>query len=476
MIGALPSSLREYVERIERAISRWPIHVSLDQGVNWVLQFDPEDYQLAVMILEHLDVLGSNELRSALNIAHTKLVRRVSEKGHPMTSSNTLFAGIGSSSKSGSLISYHYRIAAEISDDDFLDDDEEILDLSKIENIVLVDDVIGTGHTVAKELSALSEEIHSLSRPRNIFVLAVAGYEEGIKHVVEQAGATVVCALEYSNKDTVANLDSRFYQGLPMAERSVLFERLKKYCRLVSKWELGYGEIGGFLVFDHNTPNTTLPVVWGRGMAWTPLFPRADKIPGSAKIIKSAAVEREKDTQPEQQAKKIERSDAEITIFVEGKDDEALIDTLAMNGLAETLGVKSVSSVALGGIYHSQRLQELLAKSHKFAIYVLEEDLVGRSVVGSDLPIIYMQPSLYSLLDIQQVYNERDMFPGLPLLGDMGTARWYNEFEKAIKIRNRKSRESQIELFSRFLDSVAVDQFTKKLNSAVDQLLERAPK
>lgn len=162
--------------------------------------------------------------------------------------------------------------------------------------------------------------MHSLVKPRQIFVLTVAGYEDGIQHVTEDSGASVVTALEYSSRDTVTNMDAAIYAGLPMSEREAMLERIRRYCRSISTSELGFGGVGGLLVFDHNTPNTTLPIIWHRGRGWLPLFPRSTRIPGSAKILKSAEAERGKDDNERPAAGgNIGRDEVEITLFVEGE-------------------------------------------------------------------------------------------------------------------------------------------------------------
>ncbi len=113
-------------------------------------------------------------------------------------------------------MAYHYRLASQISEADFFTQDEEDdIDFSKIDNIVLLDDVIGTGQSVATDIAHVIEEIHSLSRSRNVYVLTVAGYVEGISRVVEETGASVISALEYSVKTLSPILIARFTRDFP---------------------------------------------------------------------------------------------------------------------------------------------------------------------------------------------------------------------------------------------------------------------
>lgn len=481
MISALPSNLSSLVERIEVAIKKWPIQISLDHVIKWVLQFDKDDYSLAVKIIEHLDVLGSAQVRSALEVAHTKLVRKISEKGFPMKGNNTLFAAVGSSAKSGALIAYHYRVTADIPEDSFVSSDEEDqLDLSKIENIVLVDDVIGSGKTIAKEVSRVAEEVYSLSRSRNIFVLTVAGYDEGIKHVIDETGASVVTALEYNVRDTVANLDAVFYHGMPMSERSSALESIKRYCRIVSTSNLGFMDLGGLLVFDHNTPNTSLPIIWSNSKGWLPLFPRAAKIPGAAKVLKSAEDERNRAAGAKTVVNpKVERKTAELTLFVEGKVDEIFVDYfLSKQDLSKRIDVGNVNAIALGGLYQSAKLLDLLQTSKKHAIFVLDNDMYAKRASVrlndlSDVHVMHLKPSFIAMLDIEKIYASKERFPDLPEnISNIDDAKWLHEVERATIRRGPVSSSSEriVQFIDEFLDSAKYDQFCADLRKEADKV------
>lgn len=482
MINALPSSVACQLERLERTIAEWPVTVSMDHAVKWVLQFDSDDYPLALRIIENIDVLGPRQLRSTLEVAQAKLERAAIEKGSAIKGNNTLYAGVGNAAKSGAMIAYHYRIAADISENDFFAlEEEDGIDFGKIDNIVLVDDVIGTGKSVSSDISKIVEEVHTLPRTRNIFVLTVAGYEDGIKRVVEETGASVICALEYSSKDTVTNLDAKFYDGMLMSERTRTLERIKRYCKIITRSELGYGGVGGLLVFDHNTPNTSLPVIWGRGSAWSPLFPRASRVVGAAKVLKVVENERSQQhvTDVPAQVQPVQE-EAELTIFVEGKVDEIFVDFMRTRlNLATKLGVKEVNAVALGGLSHSSKLIGMLRESRKNAVFVVEGDTHSRrmaeKLLSNDptLKILFLKPSFAAMLDISKLYRSVERFPGLPEAAeDAEDPRWLSALESALfrraPISANTERLSQV--IEEFLSVEKFDAFTAELRQLVDRM------
>lgn len=485
MINALPSNLSILVERIQEAIKHWPVNVSLDHAIRWVLQFEAEDYALAVRILEHIDVLGSSHIRSALEVAHTKLLRKISEKGSPLKGDNTLFAAIGSSAKSGSLIAYHYRVTANISENNFVEsDEEEHLDLSKIENIVLVDDVVGSGKTIAKEVKRVAEEVYTLLRSQNIFILTVAGYSDGIKRIVDETGATVVTALEYNSNDTVSNPDAVFFNGMPVAERHMTLEKIKRYCRNISTSSLGHMELGGLLVFDHNTPNTTLPIIWSDSKGWLPLFPRAGKIIGAAKLLKSAEKEREKTSGSKSGGVTLtDRSSSELTLFVEGKVDEIFVDYLSKKqDLPGRLGVASIKAIALGGLYQSPRLLELLRTSKKHVVFLLDNDehskrASTRLASLEGVEVMHLNPTFISILDLEKIYSQRELFPNLPdHFSTVDDEKWLHEVELAVIKRGPVSANSDriSQVIDEFLDPQKYNTFVEDLKSHTDKIFSDA--
>ena len=484
MINALPSSVASILERIEQAVATWPIDVSLDHVVKWVLQFDRDDYAIALRIIENIDVLAQRDVRGAFEVAQAKLERAAVEKGTPIKRNNTLYAGVGQAAKSGGVMAYHYRLTAEIAENDFFAQDEEgSIDFGKIENIVLLDDVIGTGQSVSSDIARIAAEVHSLAKSRNIFVLTVAGYAEGINYVIEETGASVICALEYSSQDTVVNLDAAFYAGMQMSERARILDRIKRYCRLAARSDLGYGSVGGLLVFDHNTPNTTLPLIWARGNGWIPLFPRAGRIPGSAKVLKEVEEERHAeaaaDSQPAPVKPPMEAVD--LTLFVEGKYDEVFVDVMRSRmGLAERLGVKDVSAVALGGLAQSTRLFDLLRESRKYAVFVLDGDshsrkLADRIASTENTRKMFLRPTFTAMLDLNKLFAHSNRFPGLPEPGgNLSDERWAKEVEMALIKRGpfASNVDRVIQLVEEYIDREKYEQFVVELREQVDMLLK----
>jgi len=343
---------------------------------------------------------------------------------------------------------------------------------------VLVDDVIGTGKTITKEVTRIAEEVYTLTKTRNVFVLTVAGYEEGIQYITTETGASVVCALEYTSKDTVSNLDASFYTEMPVSQRSIDLERIKRYCRSISTSELGFGGVGGLLVFDHNTPNTTLPIIWHNGKGWLPLFPRATRIPGAAKVLRSAENERTRSTQATAAVDDTETSaESSLTLFVEGKIDEIFIDCMRQkHDLSGRLGVKEVNAIALGGLYQSDRLLELLKTSRKHAVFILDDDDHARRALSrwsalDKVKILKLRPSFAAMLDLEKIFLNRERFSSLPeSLGSVDDPKFMHEVELAVLKRGPVSANSEriTQVIDEFLDQSKYSAFIDELKPIVE--------
>ena len=142
-----PQTIESKLNEVKDIIEKWPIEIKFDKVLKWIMQFDPDDFDLAVRIIKNLNVIGFEDLNNALIIAYSKLERMANDKGTKITQNNTLFAGIGEGGKSGAMIGYNFRLINELSEENFLDEKSiNFLKQGKIENIVLVDDIISTGN------------------------------------------------------------------------------------------------------------------------------------------------------------------------------------------------------------------------------------------------------------------------------------------------------------------------------------------
>jgi len=389
------------MDEIISIIKRWPVDIELNKVLKWILQFDNEDIDLSMRILRNLNVMGVKDIEDSLEIAYSKLMRKAIEKGTRISSKNTIFAGMGDDGKSGSMISYHFRLINELSEENFLSDNTmKYFEEGLIENIVLVDDIISTGKQASTSIKKITEKFIPFN-VKNIFVLSVCAFKDGIETVENDTKAYVFTAYEYDKEDTYGSLDAKFYDGIPYDERSAVQNRMKKYGEIcMPKMPNGYGGICALIAFYYNTPNTTTPLIWSGLNGWIPLFSRVLKINGIESYYKQISkLTLKKSNEPS--------SVKELIIYTEGKREELLLEILISDfELCKMLDVNKVSIVTLGGNVFSQKLLEQLSKVNQNYIFVFEkhtEKNIAKYDLPNDIQIIYLQPSIMQFIDVEKL-------------------------------------------------------------------------
>lgn len=348
-----PKYLENRLEDITSITKSWPVEKSVEEVMAWILQFEKSDYDLALRVLKNLNVIGANDLNVALNVAYSKLLRHALEKGNKISNENTLYMPIGNDGKSGAMIAYNFRLINGLNSAYFFS--KETLQLVKtgtIKNLVLLDDIIATGDQSSEQLTATAEKARKLGI-QNIYLLTAIGYRSGIERLKETAVADVFSAIEYDECDTVMNYDSSFYEGLSHEKRERYWESFSKYYK-----GYGYGKIGGLIAFYYNTPNSTVPMVWGSNDGWIPLFPRRFDLKNIGPELYELD-ELIKDTKDVQTVEK-----EECSIYVEGKTEELFVQCLAQSN--SNFGYGSVNIVSIGPFFSESLIESLKKYSNKY--------------------------------------------------------------------------------------------------------------
>lgn len=466
-----PIALSQRIDEVSKIVDGWPVEKDLGQVLNWLMQFDNEDIDLGVRVIRNLNVIGFEDLNTALTIAYSKLERMAVDKGTKINSRNTLFAGIGDGAKSGAMIGYNFRIINELSEDNFMDEESmNFLEAGMIDNIVLVDDIVGTGKQATDEIKSLTQTVTPLG-VKNIFLLTAVGMKDGIKAISSNTKAHVFSAFEYSELDTVNCLDAAFYTGIPHEDRQDAKSRLEYYGKVTNRSPLGYGGIGALIAFYYNTPNISLPIIWGSKNSWLPLFKRAVKINGINsyyKQIESSISKKKKDPST--------GKDNEFVILVEGKQDELFFDYI-VSQIKDRLPFEKVSVISMGG-FGSKKLIENISRLNKNCLFVVEEDeyapqgYVDRFVKNLGENPYIMVKSLIHFLNLDSLAeNERwsRIFERIEKLGDLNDRDKMRRIEKELRMMVHRSESRTKELFSTQLDSEKVQVLENEL---IEKIIE----
>lgn len=270
----LPSlDQQEYIEGI--ISTRLNSSIEYSHVLRWLSNFDDSEQDLAIEILSKIDYYPYDRI---LSVVQSK-IKRIAI--NPM--GKCVFSPIGESGKSGGSVLYTCQ-QIQRKRSVYVNYIEEALNKLSSPNdvIVLVDDIIGSGNTFC---SWLKEKLNKEEIGNQLKNLIDQSRIKLISIVVLEKGKSKINS-EYPSIDVLGE-DTRksFLQTYSMFGGRVRMKRFREFCYkygklLYQSWPLGYENSQALIVFNHATPNNTLPIIWsnshiaGRSTAWYPLFPR----------------------------------------------------------------------------------------------------------------------------------------------------------------------------------------------------------
>lgn len=211
----------------------------------------------------------------------------------------TRFLGVGNPSESGVHLLYYFRQENGLSKDNFLDSAQlykteatssgrqRVVRHGEITRYVFIDDMCGSGETATRYSKDLLPDLVAQKPDVELHYLCLFASKDGLDIVRNDSvfGPNAEAIFELDDTYKWAFSGSRYKNGLPPGiESDILDEIARKYGGLV--WPghpLGFGGGELLLGFFHNTPDNTLPIIWGElsngsSVSWSPIFRRYPKV------------------------------------------------------------------------------------------------------------------------------------------------------------------------------------------------------
>lgn len=159
---------------------------------------------------------------------------------------------------------------------------------NSIKNIVLVDDIIGSGTTTKGYIEHLLKFHSKVLKNKKFYIISLVVIEKGvnvIKSFMEEKNLFVEILYEKELVKAFSFDNNKIFSNEEQIRNAKKI--IKSYDNQIVKREmdiLGYKGSQGLVAFYHNTPNNTLPIFWesGNSIRWNPLFPRevsSDELP-----------------------------------------------------------------------------------------------------------------------------------------------------------------------------------------------------
>ncbi len=266
----------------------------------WIKQFPKETKKYAFKLLENIKFYDTKKIQDRCKNVHQLLRQLLGNK------INDIFLmGVGSASKSGNHILYYYRqqnftrtalkklerkrsvfiSLYELPNLSILDSIDKNKDFYKKNKIILIDDLLGSGNQFCEEFGKIIEHLPFLKDKEfedTFYYLALLGFKNGIDHIVSKYP-------RFKNRIIVGEFIEEQHQAFstitfPVDEdRENAKEQIKQisienklYSRKGEQLPFGYNNDSLLVIWEHNTPNNTLPIFWSTMNGWKPLFERKE--------------------------------------------------------------------------------------------------------------------------------------------------------------------------------------------------------
>lgn len=289
--------LRPTVEEMERLAGEWKSYRGKEirpEGIlSWLEQFGgPEEQRLVVPILEGLRFYTRTKIDESLRGLHEYLVRELASRGYQFklsgqqrNRSDLLVCGLEGGGSGATHLLKQYREENGIYKNCVVDASSvrEALRTAKkpIRAVIIVEDFMGTGNTADGRLRELYEmwtSDEAWPSDVDVFLLTITAFDSAVKMLEEGVQQldwpfTIHVRDMLEDEDRCFHEDSRFYSDA--GKRGAARALCERYGSLLTdRGPLGYGKTEAAVCFEYRCPNNTLPVLWGSGENWKPLFPR----------------------------------------------------------------------------------------------------------------------------------------------------------------------------------------------------------
>jgi hypothetical protein len=276
---------------IVQLLEKWPpykgMSLSPDHLRTWLEQFGRKSHQrLMFRILKDVRFYSENEIRNKMEVVHGIVTRgMVDRRIHKQVKKwpGVLVSYLDGPGKSGARFAKLYVDENEMYSENLIEKSQLKEVLSKredLDGLVFIDDFIGTGRSICDYLENFIATCWSLVKQRRlrVFVISVCGFESGKKAIEGFLNAKAVpirvhiCDL-FDESDKCFSPSSKVFPEPEDRNRAMEIAE-QKGLQLCKPAPLGYGNSQALVVFSHNCPNNSLPILWEKTRDWMPLFRR----------------------------------------------------------------------------------------------------------------------------------------------------------------------------------------------------------
>ncbi|MCM1235984.1 MAG: hypothetical protein NC489_38325 [Ruminococcus flavefaciens] len=280
------------------SVVAWNKEISDIQIDRWLENFDggyfisaKNEKKLALWLLAHFTYYTYGDVRILCRnlfnqYLHVKLQNHRDEDVADAVTDiikNTVFIGLGNDSESGNNILYYFRQENQLPKTCF-----EIRSGHRYKNLVYIDDVTISGSQAIEYINTRNIDAE------NVYAALLIATESAIIHLSDSGiGIKPIATMILDERDQTFSdkayvfSDKRVAAIKPFAREFCEWygSIATKGCGYMEKHPLGYKNGQYMIGFEYNMPDNTLPIFWGTGGGWIPLFKRYQKIYNGERYI-----------------------------------------------------------------------------------------------------------------------------------------------------------------------------------------------
>jgi hypothetical protein len=237
----------------------------------WLGQFSPKDEDLAARTLDAVLFIGHQHIHTCFREllgsldgwSKTKSKRRGRWFFVPFS---------GSVGESGDSMVHAFRMATSMSKKQY---NEFFVHRSELagkrpgpnDTVVLLDDFSGTGMQASYAWSIFEE---LLTEGPRVVLMIIAATQQALKRITDKTAMEPICGTTLRGQDNIFDNECPHFTD---AEKKALLD----YCKHADPNKpKGFGDSGLVIVFAHNCPNNSIPILHAANNDWHGLFPRHD--------------------------------------------------------------------------------------------------------------------------------------------------------------------------------------------------------
>lgn len=268
---------RQNYQRLQRLSNRFSSYGDLtyDSIRAWIDLFEQTDGNLAIKILENVYYVNGADVLAAYHSIHQQLVTLQSDL------SRIYYAGYGRAGSSGQAMLHKYKLASNLRNTPLEAHfiymaDAQRLRLEQEPMLLFVDDFVGTGDEAVElwngnqnDPSQTSPPLQSAIPPNvRCYLAVIIAYDAGLRRIHQETAITVLPWKTLTEEHKVLSPTCVMFND---QEKEVI----RGYCAATGcAYPSGFGDTQSLVVFEHNCPNNSLPILWYIGPRWRGLFPR----------------------------------------------------------------------------------------------------------------------------------------------------------------------------------------------------------